>query len=160
MNTVVVIIFIAWAIASVFAQLPSWEPSILPKLITWLPKWHFFAPEPLSSDFHFLYRTTSDSQWQELEFLYDRPKAYFIFNSNKRTKKVIIDIVSQIVSADTQQNESLIKLSKGYLSLLEYAGNAAKAENASRVQFLVMRSSKMRSKDVWEPVLVSEFHRL
>lgn len=158
----------AWLIGSVlnqfqlgwFQRIASRDPFLL------LPLWTFFAPNPGQSDYHLVYRDRlADgglSEWHEIEISEPR-RAYSCFwNPEKRSKKVLSDVVSTVVSSHRAQgqigNEFLLSLQ--YLLLLNVVDQQPASANATHRQFLIVETFGFTPTEKPRAILRSDFHAL
>src|SRR5438876_11504878 len=65
-----------------------------------IPSWRFFAPVPATGDFHLLYRDRlpdgSLSQWKELYFSETYRWWHMVWNPNRRGKKALFDLTTEL----------------------------------------------------------------
>ncbi|MFP8963445.1 hypothetical protein ACLIYP_23260 [Streptomyces nanhaiensis] len=70
-------------------------------LFSLVPNWKFFAPNPATHDYHYLYRTLDEnretSAWIELELIQNRKMSQAFWFSSRRTEKAVFDICSAIL---------------------------------------------------------------
>jgi hypothetical protein len=139
-----------------------------------LPIWTFFAPLPGMSDTHMLYRDKltdgSLTDWQEIHAFEKRKFYHFIWNPFKRNSKLIVDALSEVkkiknnsdkVEMDEKAEQNFIKLSQGYLVLLNLAVKNSKVTDASRArQFVVLDSYWISEKREVTPIFISPFHTI
>ncbi|MGX2997511.1 hypothetical protein JNUCC64_25170 [Streptomyces sp. JNUCC 64] len=66
-----------------------------------LPNWKFFAPNPATHDYHYLYRTLDDdrrtSAWIELDLIVPRAPIQAVWFATRRTEKAVFDICTAIL---------------------------------------------------------------
>jgi hypothetical protein len=70
-------------------------------LFSLIPNWKFFAPNPATHDYHYLYRTLDEnretSPWIELELIQNRRMIQAFWFSSRRSEKAVFDICSAIL---------------------------------------------------------------
>lgn len=103
-----VAILAVWFFATVLAQITSWEdaPKPLTALSEWfraydvlslVPAWNFFAPNPGTTDYHLLYRDKLESGevsvWKEIPIDKEPTILKAIWNPHKRKSKVLSDVI-------------------------------------------------------------------
>src|SRR5438105_3016208 len=104
----------------VFQRVRRWD------LFHLLPRWSFFAPRPLTSDYHFLYRDSladgTHTDWTEEQFSPQRmPWLSCLWNPEKRQAKAFCDLVSDLMQHQRiHHDEAVIQLAVPYLTLLNY----------------------------------------
>ena len=91
-------------VATVAAQHPhpAFEGARHKDTFSVLPNWKFFAPNPATHDFHYLYRTLdhsgTTSPWAELEVSSQRKLRDAFWFPKRRLEKGVFDICSMILS--------------------------------------------------------------
>ncbi|EHM28124.1 MULTISPECIES: hypothetical protein [Streptomyces] len=80
---------------------PAFERGRNKDLFSLVPNWKFFAPNPATHDYHYLYRTLDEnretSPWVELDLIENRRMIQAIWFSSRRTEKAVFDICSAII---------------------------------------------------------------
>ncbi|MEV6776102.1 hypothetical protein [Streptomyces syringium] len=80
---------------------PAFERGREKDLFSLVPNWKFFAPNPATHDYHYLYRTLDEnretSPWIELDLIQDRRMIQAFWFSSRRTEKAVFDICSAII---------------------------------------------------------------
>ncbi len=148
-----------------YAAFPKWRGSIFrsEKVVRIIPKWNFFAPIPGTQDFYLLYRESCNgnfSHWREVDFYtYQSDPLTFIWNPNKKGKKILFDIATLLLAQDTTAKEDLmrVKLSIPYLMILNYLSNHC-TELAENVQFAIARPTEDQVKS--ELMYISGIHNV
>ncbi|MEU3554365.1 hypothetical protein [Streptomyces fragilis] len=68
-----------------------------------VPNWKFFAPNPATHDYHYLYRTLDEdrrtSPWIELDLIKNRKMSQAFWFSSRRREKAVFDICSAILKS-------------------------------------------------------------
>jgi len=133
-----------------------------------IPMWNFFAPNPGVYDYFLLYRDRHSGDfvapWKESpHFTTRRPWFAFAWNPKKIEKKLLFDLVSELLREanhlklhDTEIER--LQLSLPYLFLLQYITTFPRAHHCNATQFMVMRRSV--ESDSIEPVFISHLHNL
>ncbi len=170
------VIFGAWFLLTILWQVdPIRKRSPLLRVFSAfhvLPIWTFFAPRPGMSDTHVLYRDkTLDGDvgpWGEVDLGEERKRTHWLWNPRKRLDKMAVDALSEVktiknagVEADTDEEtiQHQVKLSKGYLVLMNIVFSRAKATRASvRRQFAVVDATHSADGRTVLPIFFSPFH--
>ena len=137
-----------------------------------LPIWTFFAPRPGMSDTHVLFRDKlpegTFTHWEEIDLIQARKPFHMFWNPMKRLDKVAVDAISDIktiknrgekgeVEPDILQHQ--IKLSKGYLLLMNIAFSHPRIDEKSRWrQFVIVEGSHISGMRSITPIFFSPFH--
>ncbi len=161
-------IFIVWFIITILVQFKDTE------LTTWiksydalslLPLWTFFAPNPGVNDYHLLYREENEkgerSNWKEIEINENRTFSTCLWNPNKRSKKVLSDVIQNVVSMINEYKEKphAIMVSLPYILILNAIMKEQKLHlDTQKKQFLLSASHGYESSKAPQLVLISEFH--
>ena len=102
-DAIVAVFLAAWLGLCIATQFPQ---AVFQGVRKWdvfrlLPRWSFFAPRPLTSDYHFLYRDSlsdgTHTDWTEVHF--SPPRMALLascWNPEKRQSKAFCDLVSDI----------------------------------------------------------------
>ena len=163
--TIITIFIIHLSITIIYAILKPRSRSQFFKsrvLMSFIPKWNFFAPIPGMHDFYLLYREGYDldqfSDWKESKF-YNLDKNWFsfIWNPNKRGKKILFDLSSSLLleKTDTPENLFKVKLSIPYLLILNYLSHNC-SPFAKYLQFTIGRTQNDHTKT--EIMFMSDIH--
>ncbi|MDG9703534.1 hypothetical protein [Streptomyces sp. DH37] len=82
---------------------PAFERAREKDLFSFVPNWKFFAPNPATHDYHYLYRTLDEkretSSWIELDLIQKRRMTQAFWFSSRRTEKAVFDICSAIIKS-------------------------------------------------------------
>lgn len=132
-----------------------------------LPLWTFFAPNPGRSDFHLIYRDRrrdgSFGEWAQVPLVELRKPYSFIWNPEKRSKKVLFDTVSTCatgIAPDARFDIRPIALSISYLTILNAVVHRPAASGISHRQFVIAETTGFSRTGTPRIVLRSEFHAL
>lgn len=137
-----------------------------------LPIWTFFAPRPGMSDTHVVYRDKlgdgTVTEWKEIDLVEARRNFHWLWNPRKRLDKVAVDALSDIkmvknrgedAGIETETLQQQIKLSKGYLLLMNIAFSHPPIREESRWrQFVVVEASHSTGDRSIQPIFFSPFH--
>lgn len=156
------LVLLAWLVGSVVAQLPG---SVARRLrshdpMGLLPSWSFFAPRPVRTDSHLLYRHILGSgvvtDWTEA-FVWRPSVTRWIWNPDRRAEKAISDASSHLVR---RADLAGVQWSVPYLLLLNYVSGLPRTTDAAAVQYTLLGSFGHR--DEHEPFVrfVSDCHPL
>lgn len=160
-----------WFVGSVFNQFQlKWFEKIRSNVdhFSLLPLWTFFAPNPGQTDYHLVYRDRradgSLTEWMELAITESRKFHSFVWNPEKRSKKVISDVVATLIESigpvPPDEAEFAIMLSLPYLVLLNVVSNLAPTPGATHRQFVIAETAGFKRTEKPRLVLKSDFHPL
>jgi len=144
----------------VFQRVRRWD------IFHLLPRWSFFAPRPLTSDYHFLYRDSlvdgTHTDWTEVQFSPPRSSLLsWLWNPEKRQAKAFCDLVSDLMQHQRlHHDETSIQLAVPYLMLLNYITNLPRSSNWTHTQFMLMTSPGELSTEAPTPLMLSGVHQL
>jgi hypothetical protein len=134
-----------------------------------IPVWTFFAPRPGQTDYHLLFRTrTADracGEWIEIPLAEDRKPWSWLWNPEKRAKKVLSDIVASALESGMHRctDDTKYLLTMPYLLMLRVVCSCATESGHGRdVQFVLAETAAhlTRSEQGAGLLLVSRWHRL
>ncbi|AQU65091.1 hypothetical protein ACFTTN_26770 [Streptomyces niveus] len=82
---------------------PAFELAREKDVFSLVPNWKFFAPNPATHDFHYLYRTLDEdrqtSAWVELDLITNRKMIQAFWFSSRRREKAVFDICTAILKS-------------------------------------------------------------
>lgn len=88
-----------------------------------LPNWRFFAPNPATFDYHFLYRTVdadgSASTWHDVSGIVDRKPMHLFWFPTRRADKGVFDACHEILPC-LDQGFSVASRTPGYRLIIEH----------------------------------------
>lgn len=153
MADVATIVFLAWFLVSVAGQVPGktgfWVRRF--DVIGLIPSWSFFAPNPVRTDTHLMYRHVLASEevtdWTEA-FVWHPRRLRLIWNPDRRAEKAISDASGQILGRSDTRG---MTWSVPYLLLLNYVDGLPRPHATKSVQFALMTS--FGSETDMEPVV-------
>jgi hypothetical protein len=163
-----IVVLAAWFVLSALSQIPKIAPALRrfdPASL--IPNWSFFAPKPVSFDYHLLYRdelwdlTLTD--WTEIPLVEERPWWCFVWNPKRRAKKALFDACSMLLRIAKNQLPSGTTLppsfhrSVPYLILLNYISSLPHP-TARGSQFLVLRTYGPDARPAPTVAFMSQFH--
>ena len=131
-----------------------------------LPLWTFFAPNPGQSDYHVVYRDRhadgSMTDWREIDITEPRRWYSFLWNPEKRSKKVLSDIVASLVDTIGTQPDlgNAIMLTLPYLLLLNVISQLDTTPDVTHRQFVIVETFGFNPTDKPRVILRSDFHAL
>ena len=134
--------FALWFAASVAAQVPAeWARRMRSfDAIGMLPSWGFFAPNPVRTDCHLVYRHVLGSgdvtDWTEA-FVWRAPSTRWLWNPDRRVEKAISDASSHLGRRDDLAG---VQWSTPYLLLLNHVSGLPRMQGAAAVQFALLGS--------------------
>jgi hypothetical protein len=169
-----VTVLCSWFVASVLCQIPRnlkrWEPSRAEQWVRahdafgFIPRWHFFAPVPVTDDLHLLYRDRLSNghitRWFEVHPRKAPKWVGAVWNPCRRQNKGLIDVTAEIAKAslvlegDAQQ----IQLTLSYIAALNFVCSLPRDHVADATQFLIMRSRAVDENPDHEVVFLSAMH--
>jgi hypothetical protein len=165
-DALVVVLLEVWFVLSIVQQFgPSWFERVREfDIFGLLPLWTFFAPNPGHSDYHLVYRDRAAdgtlTAWQELVLAEERDPSAFLWNPQKRSKKVLADVAATLAEyGNLQVSEDALMLSLPYLILLNVV-SALEPHESSERQFALVETFGFRRFEPNRVLLVSDFHTL
>ena len=167
-DIVIALLLLVWLVSSILNQFSfAWFDRVRGyDHFSLLPLWTFFAPNPGQSDYHLVYRDKraddSLTEWREIEITEPRKPFSFFWNPEKRSKKVISDVVSNIVSSipNEQETGDVIMLSLPYLILLNVVTHFDGAGQTTRRQFILVETFGFNPTSSPRVILRSDFHQM
>ena len=166
-DAILAVFLAAWLGLCIATQFPQ---DVFQRMRRWdifhlLPRWSFFAPRPLTSDYHFLYRDSlsdgTHTDWTELSFSPPRMALLAsLWNPEKRQAKEFCDLVSDLMQHQRVHDETSIQLTVPYLMLLNYVTHLPRSADWTHTQFMIMSSPGAHSKEAPTPLVVSGVHQL
>jgi len=159
--------FSVWLLISIFCQFNKTKIGTFFRqldLFSLIPYWSFFAPNPGTTDYHLLYRdkvdTNTGSYWKEYKLSSNRSLLGAVWNPKKRTKKVLSDAVSSLLtlSKDIKNNE--YKTTLPYIALLNFIASIPRENTVTATQFVIMESYGHFTTRTPKVIFRSEFHKI
>lgn len=145
---------------------PAFERARDRDLFSFIPNWKFFAPNPATHDFHYLYRTLDEnretSEWVELELIKDRRMSQAFWFASRRREKAVFDICSAILKGigkgeDPTPTAPFRVLAAFFSKLILDAPNASHVRG---YQFAIVRASGHDEGEEPEVLYVSAYQPL
>lgn len=174
----ILLVFGLFTIATVINSLPERAEHVQklsPVLMSAIPQYNFFAPNPSDADYYLIYRDRDSdgdvSEWKASEEMYESPDRFlWLWNPYYLQLKVVFDGMqslsntieldeNELMSEDTHpipENKRDVTMSVHYLTMLEYITSLSHSPDAEMTQFAVMRGS--RSTEEFTPKFISDFH--
>lgn len=165
-------IFLIWLIATVICQFEEWKITSAIRTfdpLNLIPLWTFFAPNPGKQDYHLLYRDKEPGgtigDWVEVDMHEERYLFSFIWNPDKRDKKVLSDIVQDLIvtirSDNGERNKKYLIVTLPYLAVLKVVCTKERTSvKTAYRQFMLAGSHGFKSTEAPEFILLSMFHPL
>ena len=130
-----------------------------------VPRYHFFAPTPGTTDYHMLVRVRNPagqfSAWRDATPS-QRRWWNFLWNPDRRTRKALHDLVTRLLDESKTSSARATQVSVPYLALLNRAmaaaGSSEEPGEGSHVQFLIAISKGTLSNEPAGPAFVSSLH--
>ncbi len=165
-EVLIISVLSAWFIGSIlqqfgfkwFERISAYDAFLL------LPIWTFFAPNPGRSDYHVVYRDRradgSVTAWREVEVAECRRPYTWLWNPEKRSKKVISDFVATIATMKLRDraSDAAVMLSLPYLLLLNTVCNIDTDPGATHRQFVLLETFGFNPTAAPQVLLRSDFH--
>lgn len=167
-NVAAIVFFATWLLLTILIQFDfKWANQIKKQdVFHLLPSWTFFAPNPGTSDYHIVYRTMDEnnhvSAFVEFPLHSDRPLTHAFWNSSKRVKKVLTDLVmilKKTIAAEDLNKEKL-QVSFSYIALLNFLTHLEKPASAKFIQFAILESKGYNDPGPPKLLICSEFHHV
>jgi len=169
---IVITVFLAcWFLATILCQFKetriSWFIRYKLDLFNLIPLWTFFAPHPGKRDYHLLFRDKiSDenyTEWQEMDITEERTFWSWLWNPEKRDKKILSDVVQSLVSSipsyrERTGNLNLLMFSTPYIIVLHAVSNYKRRTADCYRQFMLAESSGYQKETTPSLILLSVFH--
>lgn len=155
-------ILLIWAVLSVFCQwdtrLSSWIRSY--DFFGLIPRWSFFAPNPVSQDSYLYYRDHGHlgaGPWRrafqgEVRHILDS-----FWNPLRREEKAISDAMFHVLNQSREVSSARLQISTSYLSVLSFVCSLPREDGFIARQFMFARQSPGQKP---YPVFVSNIHSL
>jgi hypothetical protein len=173
-NLAVTGFLVLWFIITVICQFKGKPAQFLRRhvdLLNIIPQWTFFAPSPGKSDYHLLYRDKNTdeiiSEWTELDIVVQRNWFNFIWNPQKRKKKILADIVQSLVAiiakheGNNEEARKLLMFTLPYVMVLNTIFQEdSKIDDPYYRQFMLAESSGYLEDRDPSFILVSKFHQI
>jgi hypothetical protein len=166
MHAAVGFFFSVWFVLSILNQFGfAWFARVIAfDFFSLLPNWNFFAPNPGHTDYHVVIRDKlpdgSVSEWQELDIAEPRRFLCFLWNPQKRPRKVLVDVVGSLVkSANANPEfEDVVLLSFPYLLVLNTVSRKTRPLASLQRQFIIAETSGFHRTGLPRVILRSQFH--
>ncbi|ROO86917.1 hypothetical protein EDD29_4501 [Actinocorallia herbida] len=162
----------AWILLTVIANLPHGESLllrvfVLRRLLALIPRWSFFAPDPVHSDVSLLFRDRIGngglSVWRDTNPGSRRPSVLRpLFNPDARSFKAVSDASNGLIAAARSAGPGTrpqdLSLNVPYLLLLNHVAGFGIGPGVEARQFALVRHNRHEQR--MAVVFVSGFHVL
>jgi hypothetical protein len=162
----IIVFFSLWLVATVINQ-PNykWAKRLTGfDVLHILPRWTFFAPNPGTSDYHFVYRQMDEegaiSAFKEISLLNERSLIACFWNPDKRVKKALLDLsisMNQLI-VTKEVNENNLRLTFPYVAFLNFLSKFSFDDKTNSVQFLILVSCGYMDYSDPKLIVCSDFH--
>ncbi|MEA3012468.1 MAG: hypothetical protein QOD42_1013 [Sphingomonadales bacterium] len=127
-----------------------------------VPKWKFFAPKPGVSNYYLLYRDRfadgSVTPWLTLHGMdSDRDAIAFIWNPNRRLRKALHDLITDLPYDLCETQPAIFKLTTAYLVIVKHISTLPRTAESRETQFLIVEKYLDQPA---QTLFRSELHRL
>jgi hypothetical protein len=156
--------FAVWFVISVLCLLPSLRDHIRRRdVLTLIPEWKFFAPNPGQWDYHLVYRDQLPggilTDWTEVAEVTPRAWWNAVWNPAKRGNKALADCVV-VMAKHIVAEDGVIEASVPYLTLLNYISSLPRLGRTEYTQFALIQFHARGSREEPELLFVSALHSL
>lgn len=154
----------AWFMVCVACQLPLPMTRALRRfdLIGLVPDWRFFAPRPATKDFYLMFRDRlvdgTCTDWTELETLAPRPWWGALWNPDRRVRKAMFDLTTELAGELAVTTDTTVKLTVPYLALLAFVAAQRRSSASACTQFMILQAGG--DQDDHEALFLSDFHEV
>ncbi|MFT4850716.1 MAG: hypothetical protein ACI83B_003276 [Sediminicola sp.] len=158
------ILLLIWWVLSFISQLNEKVRKIFNRYIFRLiPNYRFFAPLPISRDYHLEYRVLKKSslrpaKWDRVQFYSERSTLSAIWYPDKRKRKAFNTYAKRIIRLLRSYSIKSAKRSISYRHLLIYLQNISKGKNNFGLQFRIISERSFDKKPDRRLVLISDWH--
>lgn len=132
---------------------------------SFIPNWKFFAPNPATHDYHYLYRVLNadgqTSEWTSIDIIADRTMTQAFWFATRRSEKAVFDVCSEILQ---QMNKGIevVRTMASYQLLCEFVRSiiATDHPDASEVkgfQISILRAGGHDENEEPEVLFVSPY---
>jgi hypothetical protein len=145
---------------------PAFERARAKDLFSLIPNWKFFAPNPATHDYHYLYRTLDEdrrtSDWVELDLIEHRKMSQAFWFASRRSEKAVFDICTAIIKSIAKGEDPTD--SPGFRVLAEFVRRQIRdSPQVSQVrgfQFAVVRAAGHDESEDPEVLYVSTYQAM
>lgn len=157
-------ILVIWFLSSVLVLIPQLKPTIRRwDRLSMVPVWTFFAPRPLTGDYHLLFQDRfpdgTSTDWTEIRMRSARRWWNFIWNPQKRNSKALFDSVTEMAELVRRADRAIVG-SIPYLTLLYFVSSLPRSIKPQSTQFLLMQSFGSQSEERPRVLLRSALHSI
>lgn len=134
-------------------------------LFSFVPNWKFFAPNPATHDFHYVYRTLDHadgtSEWSEIDMIEPRRMYQAFWFATRRPEKSVFDLCTAILQQATKSGATEVQKTSSYRVLAEFIRKTVRerqgAEHVKGFQFAVVRAAGHDTSEDPEPLFISPY---
>ncbi len=164
----VCVLFSLWFLCTIIVQFK--ESKLTEKIKNYdtfslLPLWTFFAPNPGVNDYHLLYRDENKNgertSWEEIEINENRKLLTCLWNPSKRSKKVLSDVIQNIIPMirEFEEKPQIMMFTMPYLLILNaILKEPCMDKQSCKKQFLLSATDGYENSGEPKLILISEFH--
>ncbi|MFG2648585.1 hypothetical protein [Streptomyces sp. NPDC048436] len=154
-------------VATVAAQHPhpAFDRARAKDLFAFIPNWKFFAPNPATHDFHYVYRTLGrtgeTSEWSEIEMIEPRRMYQAFWFATRRPEKSVFDLCTAILQQAARGGATEVQKTSSYRVLAEFIRRTIHDrqgdEDVKGFQFAVVRAAGHDTSEDPEPLFISPY---
>ncbi|MCX4670644.1 hypothetical protein OG453_28795 [Streptomyces sp. NBC_01381] len=154
-------------VATIAAQHPhpAFDRVRAKDLFSFVPNWKFFAPNPATHDFHYVYRTLDHtggtSEWSEIDMIEPRKMYQAFWFATRRPEKSVFDLCTAILQQATQAGATEVQKTSSYRVLAEFIRKTIRDQqgdtNVKGFQFAVVRAAGHDTSEDPEPLFISPY---
>lgn len=130
-------------------------------ILSLLPNWRFFAPNPATHDFHLLYRTLSvtgeSSRWKAVDIISGRKAHQIVWFPKRRPEKACFDVCGELLTVMDKGFPFMMR-SPAYRVLTGYLRRRIQEDgngDARGFQFTLVRAGGYETAEEPETIFVS-----
>jgi len=165
-------LFSSWFVVSVVHQLSTRAGKAVRRHNTFglIPGWTFFAPNPGTIDYRFVYRDGTDeafSAWREIEWCRPRVWAHAFWHPDRHRTKLVLDYINALVitvkeidqmGLPEEDAQLSLLVSVPYLALLNIVMTMPRVDGGTFRQFALIEQRPSQSSDSPRVILCSRPH--
>ncbi|WJV51693.1 hypothetical protein [Streptomyces flavofungini] len=145
---------------------PSFTRAVTKDVFSQIPNWKFFAPNPATHDFHYVYRTLDlagdTSEWREIEMIEPRRWYQAFWFASRRPEKAVFDLCTAILQQVARQGVTNIHTTGPYRLLAAFIRRTIHEREPSPdvvkgFQFGVVRAAGHDTSEAPETLFVSPY---
>ncbi|MFI8304001.1 hypothetical protein ACIF80_11195 [Streptomyces sp. NPDC085927] len=154
-------------VATVAAQHPhpAFDRIRSKDLFSFVPNWKFFAPNPATHDFHYVYRTLDHagetSEWSEIDMIEPRRMSQAFWFATRRPEKSVFDLCTAILQQAAKTGTREVQKTPSYRVLAEFIRKTIRDRQGEAdvkgFQFAVVRAAGHDTSEDPEPLFISPY---